>query len=521
MRARRPRHRSGSLPRDGERIAGDDPPRRPPVLTSSDTRAGGGARDGATRSDADFRRLLSFVVLAALVVRVVYAIVYDQSHAAPGGDAFYYHWQANAIAEGLGFVEPYGWKCSGLIDPSAAHPPLYSAYLALFSVLGGTSTLVHRLATVLAGSATVLLVGLAGREWRDARTGVVAAAIAAVAPFLWINDALLMSETIFGTTIALVVLASLRYRRAPSTKRAGWLGFSVALATLARAEAILLVPLLVLPLLVISFRQRRPVPDVSARPWLRHAGAAALCLLAALAPWTAYNLRRFERPVVVSTGLGSVLAVANCDETYSGRNLGVWWFPCGREVDHEHIGRDPGVQPVETGTVGSVSCTSYPDGLDALLGDESERELIRRRAGVTYIREHTSDLVRVVPARVGRTFEVFRPAESIVYADFVEHRGEWTARAAQWSFFLLSVAGIAGFFRARRERLPLLEIVAMFALVVVTSIVTYGNVRFRLPFDVVLTMLAALGATSWYERRRQRPAPDAASVTRTEGPVDA
>lgn len=448
-----------------------------------------------------FRRRLVLVVAGAFLLRLAYVIWYEQTHIGPGGDAFYYHWQANALAEGLGFVEPYAWTCDGVLAPSAAHPPLYSLYLALFSALGGTTTLVHRIATVLAGTGTVLLVGLAGREWRNERTGVVAATLAAVAPFLWVNDALLMSETVFGTTIALVLWTSLRYRRAPGRARAAWLGVAVGLATLVRAEAILLVPFLLLPLFALAPPREGSLPAPPRRERGRHLGVAALCVLAVLAPWAGHNLTRFERPVLLSTGLGSVLAVANCDTTYAGRYLGLWSIACARDLDHEHIGRDASVEPEITGKVGPVFCISYPDGLDSRLGDESEQEIIRRRASIEYVRGHVGDLVRVVPARLGRTFEVFRPADGIVYGDFVENRGKWASRAGQWSFFVLALAGIASARRARRERLPLLEIGAMLALVVVTTVVTYGNVRFRLPLDVALTMLVAISVTAWLDRR--------------------
>ena len=49
-------------------------------------------------------------------------------------------------------------------------------------------------------------------------------------------------------TIALLVWLSYRYIRQPTSARAAWVGFAAALAALARAEAILLVPLLLLPL---------------------------------------------------------------------------------------------------------------------------------------------------------------------------------------------------------------------------------------------------------------------------------
>ena len=64
---------------------------------------------------------------------------------------------------GKGFLNPFTWKALGRIEPSAAHPPLYSMYLGVFSWLGFTSALAHRLASCLLGVAAVVVMGLVGR----------------------------------------------------------------------------------------------------------------------------------------------------------------------------------------------------------------------------------------------------------------------------------------------------------------------------------------------------------------------
>ena len=51
------------------------------------------------------------------------------------GDAFYYHHQANALADGKFFIDPIQYVFDdGVEVPSAGHPPLYSTYLALWSL---------------------------------------------------------------------------------------------------------------------------------------------------------------------------------------------------------------------------------------------------------------------------------------------------------------------------------------------------------------------------------------------------
>ena len=82
------------------------------------------------------------------------------------GDDYYYHWQANALADGLGFLNPFSWKALGRIDPSAAHPPLYSMYLAVISWFGGTTPLAHRLASCVLGAAAIGVVAPGGAPHR-------------------------------------------------------------------------------------------------------------------------------------------------------------------------------------------------------------------------------------------------------------------------------------------------------------------------------------------------------------------
>src|SRR5262249_49732107 len=118
------------------------------------------------------------------------------NNAKVGGDAFYYHFQANALAKGAWFVEPFGWAVlHGRETPSAAHPPLPVIYLALWSRLGLDSVNWHRVALSVLGAGTIAVVGLLGRRIGGNTVGLVAAALAAVYPQLWINDGMILSET--------------------------------------------------------------------------------------------------------------------------------------------------------------------------------------------------------------------------------------------------------------------------------------------------------------------------------------
>ena len=84
--------------------------------------------------------------------------------------------------------------------------------------------------------------GRAGRPRRRRRSP-------RVYPFLWVADGSLMSETLYGALLAAVAAGcATLLRRAAPCGRVAVLGALIALAALTRGEALLLVPLLLLPL---------------------------------------------------------------------------------------------------------------------------------------------------------------------------------------------------------------------------------------------------------------------------------
>jgi hypothetical protein len=137
---------------------------------------------------------LTAVTAFAFVVRVVWVLAARRDFALKGDD-YYYHWQANALADGLGYLNPFSWKALGRIDPSAAHPPLYATYLSVVSWFGGTTPLAHRLASCVLGAGAIAVVALAARRIAGDRAGIIAGLLGATYPMLWINDGMLISES--------------------------------------------------------------------------------------------------------------------------------------------------------------------------------------------------------------------------------------------------------------------------------------------------------------------------------------
>ena len=238
-------------------------------------------------------------------------------------DAFFYHHQANLLADGHGFISPFPFLSSGIESPAAEHPPLFSLYLSVFSFLGATSVGWHQLATTLLGIATVPLIGFAGREAGGDRVGVIAAVIAAIYPHLWYQDGIVWAEASAQACVALFVLVAYRYVRRPSVRTLGALGLAGALAAMARTELVLLIPLGVIPLALLT----QGLPRSRRISW---AATGVAVGVAALLPWTAFNLARFEEPTTLSSNLGLTLASANCDSTWYGPTIGYWDFACAQ-----------------------------------------------------------------------------------------------------------------------------------------------------------------------------------------------
>jgi 4-amino-4-deoxy-L-arabinose transferase-like glycosyltransferase len=429
-----------------------------------------------------FHAGLAFISVAGLAYRVWY-VLQERGRIKLNGDAAYYHWQANDIAHGLWFIDPNQYRSLGRITPSAGHPPVYILYLAAVSRFIGQSELTHRLASCLLGGAAIFVIGLIGREIADERVGLLAAAGAVVYAHLWINDEMLMSESAYVLTSAIMVLWAVKFWKRPTVGRAALMGAGIALAALSRAEAVLLFPLLAMP---FAFARRHDGWRIRIKYLIASFGVGAIMM----APWIGYNLTRFRNPVLMSNGAGSTLMVANCAQTYSGGFFGYWYFGCAA-------------------------------GLSTLNGDESQQEVVWRKRGLTYIEHHESRYPIVVAARVARMWDIWTPArieQGITLDGALEGRGIWQSQLATDQYFALLLPALAGIWVLRRRKQPILPFVAIAGMITFTAATTFGITRYRAPFDAMMPLLAAVavfGALDAWRARRPREEP-AATAIRTE-----
>ncbi len=413
----------------------------------------------------DFRRWLLVITAVGAAWRLGYLFAAKIDDPLLLNDSLYYSIQAGRNSEGDWFRE----ALTSL--PGAEHGPLTVLYLTPWSLGPGDLVEWQRIGITLVGIAAVFVIGLLGDRLAGPRVGLVAAGIAAVYPNLWINDSLVMSESLAILIVAGALVVALDFDRHPSAARAVALGALAGLGALTRSEIILL------------------AAGFAALAWWRSAGDPRRVLMPVLvlaatvvtiAPWVVYNLVRFENPVLLTTNGERTLLGANCDLTYY-TDVGGWDIRC-------------------------LAAVESADGVDASV--DSGR---RRDVALEYVGDHLGRVPVVVAARVGRVLDLYGLG-SLVAFDV----GEEKARGAVWagivSWWVLAPLAVFGWIVAGRgapdvvpeRRAARWWLAVPVVAVLLTAIVFYGAHRIRAPAEPAVIALGALGAVAVFERLRAR-----------------
>jgi 4-amino-4-deoxy-L-arabinose transferase-like glycosyltransferase len=417
---------------------------------------------------------IGVVALLGLVWRVVYTArqfrgddnLFDE------GDAFLYSLTATNTAKGHWYVNPFNGT------HFADHPPLTVLSLVPTGWLFPDDVMAQRYTFCLVGAVSIVLIGLFARSLAGRVAGVAAAVVAAANPNLWMNDAVVMSESISTALIAGLLWAAVGLRRSPTLVRAGLVGALCGLTILARAEIGLFLPLLVIPAIALA-------RDVPGRDRLIRSGVALVAAGLVVAPWTLWNLTKFDEPVLMSTNDGTTLLGANCPSVYSGRTTGTWDISCVAAFNAQERTEERGL-------------------------DASEVSRIQRSEAIDYALEHKGRWPAVVYNRLGRTFG-WAGLRQQVFINQGEGRPEWASWWGYRTFWLLTPVSIAGVVALRRRRADLLPVLATVATTLIVSVVFYGIGRFRLPLDVMTCALAG-AAVAWLVSRMRGSSWDAVAA---------
>lgn len=425
-------------------------------------------------SDRIYRRAVGAIAVAGLAWRIVYLYTAKRNEPALG-DAMWYSSQAWELAQGHGFVHAtFG-------GPTALHPPLTVIVLAPIYWFAGSSLISLRWVMTLLGVGVIVLVAQTARRVAGNRAGAIAALIAAGYANFWMNDGVVMSETLATALVCLCLLALFRYLDEPRWRRAIACGVLAGLAALTRSELSLFAPIIALPMLLRA----------GLRPLSRRALDAVLVVATAalvIGPWAIYNASRFDQTVLFSTNVGLLDYGVNCDRAYYGGGVGYWHLNCLYDVE-----RPPGE-------------------------DESARSSAYASLAAKYSSRHRAELPRVALARLGRVWEVYRPFDA-VWTGGGEGRERWAARLGLWQFWLLAPLAGGGAVVLRKNRMVVLTLASIVVMVSAVAIRYYGLARLRVPAEVVIVVCAAaaVDAVLHVASARRFPRGVAAGVLATVG----
>lgn len=410
--------------------------------------------------NARWRRHLAAICLVGLAIRVVFIWLRARGDG-PLGDQLFYSAQALTNARGDWFEQPFA---GGM--PAADHPPLTALVITpvtwLFEWTGSAVT-IQRLFIASIGCASIVAMAMLGAFIGDRRTGLIAAGMTAVYVNVWINDGLIMAESLTFLLVAALTLVSLRTCAHPTTWGFALTGLLAGLAALTRTELAASIPMLGL-LFVVHLRSAIPL-----RRLALGIGLLASTAVAVMGPWILWNQIRFDGPVLISTNDGLTLAGANCDSTYYD-DVGGWDIWCAYE-------------------------TEIPEGYDA-----AQASILMREDGLEYWRENLDRYPVVAAARLARVFS-FGFFGSTAEAATAEGRPVLLSHIGSVQYWVMIPLAFIGLKRRATalQRIVLLGAVPLVALV---ALVANAYVRFRVPMEVGLVTLAALGVASLISSRR-------------------
>jgi len=177
------------------------------------------------------------------------------------------HWVEEAgTAERDGYVGQAELLLSGSLPRDPYRPLLYPLLTAALSPLTGGVFAAARLLSNLAAAGLAWLAYAYGRRLAGAAAGGWAMALAAVNPNLWIIGQHVTTDMLFAALAAASLLAGLHYLQAPAAAPALAAGLALGLAAFTRANALFLVPALVVAWLLAAPEEPAPEEPAAREP---------------------------------------------------------------------------------------------------------------------------------------------------------------------------------------------------------------------------------------------------------------
>ncbi|MEX2612553.1 MAG: glycosyltransferase family 39 protein [Gaiellaceae bacterium] len=361
--------------------------------------------------------------------------------------------------------------------PSGYTQPLYAWFLAGLYQVFERHWLVVGLAHIVVAALTAVLVLEIGRRVVSLRVGVLGATIATLHPFLVWHDMHLNREILDGLLIAALALLTLVVADRRGGLLALGLGGAAGLAILGNAR------LAVLPLVLAGFVA---LPLERSRRSLLLAGAVIVGAALVVLPWAARN----EASVgcFVLTTDARALWKANNEETYETLDHGGW-------IDDVP---EPRNGPPWPELAADLTLAGQPTEIDECGQQRYYRDLV-----FDFWRDEPGEKARLAGQAVRM---LWSPTFSVDSDDAGRGRLAELGRDVVEPLFMITVYALAlvGAFLVPRRFLALVLLLEGYSTLV--AMLFAGTVRYRAPFDFLLTLLAAAALVRAWEWTRGRRA---------------
>ena len=411
----------------------------------------------------DYRALLWSALVVMIISRLALILLIEVE---PTSDMGWYYQRA------IGLFETGQYQENGV--PTAFWPVGYPAFLAGVMVLGGPSVLTAQLANLaLSVIGALLLYGLCIRNFGSPRIATVAVCLLAAYPNHMGYSLGLYTEPLYTALLLLVWMLTKPDARISSIVVAGVVA---GLATLVKAQMLLLAPLLIFILSMRGWTQR----DVIIA--LRNAMLASAVMVVTIAPWTLRNYQVLGAFIPVSTNGGmSLLAGNNPSMTFDLRT--------------DYNDSDP------------IFFFFYFSVVDQVAADQRAREAAWR-----WISENPMKFVSLMPKKLIRLWLPDGESEWNLQRGFANYE-KWqreirTARVINQIYYSLLLAGfIFALTRCVRLREPqTLAIPLAILYFTMLSLVFSGQSRYHAPL-MPLVIIYAAWTLAWTRPTRGRVAP--------------
>jgi len=351
--------------------------------------------------------------------------------------------------------------------PNSFWEPLYPLLAAALYIGFGDNFFLWRLLHIIMGALLVLLIyDIGKRAFRDERIGAIAALYTCFYPHFVFYSGLLMPEVLLLLFLALGFWAYFHLLEKPRWSWAFLIGIFFGCFTLTRSFLLAFFPLMLLFILLF----------VKARSRWRYAAAAALAFALTLSPWVYRNYRLYHQFVLVSTRAGYNLWMRNnpyfiADELAA---MGVKFSPdyMDKLKYPEYILGYPNFTPAQ---------------------GELERNKILTQEGMKFIRANPGFFLRLCWTRflwtIGWCGIGLGPLQTLI------------SLVSYGPALLGFLASLLLGWKRLSATLPLWLAVGYFILF---YSLTHEGLRYRLPVDPYVIILAAFSALWIYDRQRDK-----------------